>query len=232
MRVHRIGIHRIAIIAAAVSAAVALALILPFSRRPTLPVATPWIPLPSIPLGQTDADSRWLLWYAGNRPLEANLALRCGNPARGRDTAAELDTYSIYTTESWDRPYIHAVLQVQASTITVRFQTDVPPPRELPPPPGHPPFASDAPGPVTVRSLPRQQMEEIRAAWASEALWLSPQVAPTGTPAPRLDGHTLFLEACVNGHYAARKRDSGSEEEIRLWHLLHSLHQEGAPTMP
>ncbi len=228
---HRLRLHRIAIAVAAMST-IALALALSMFPRPALPAATPWIPLPALPLGQTDADSRWLLWYAGNRPLEANLALRCGNPTIGRDTDAELDTYSIYTTEGWDQPYLHAVLQVQANTITVKLQTDVPPPWELPPPPGHPPFASDAPGPITVRSLPRQQLEEIRANWASEALWLSPPVTPAGMPSPVLDGHILFLEACVNGHYAARKRASGSEEEIRLWHLFHSLLQQGAPAPP
>jgi hypothetical protein len=73
----------------------------------------------------------------------------------------------------------------------------------------------------------KSELEDIRAAWRDPELWLSPQ-AKDGC----FDGHTLILEACVNGRYGARSRACGSTGRTAgrlLWQRLRAKFPDPPP---
>lgn len=83
-----------------------------------------------------------------------------------------------------------------------------------------------APIRLTVR---KSAVDDIRAAWSEPSLWIAPQRGEHC-----LDGHTVYLEACIHGRYHARSHSCsqpGGEAGMKLWKRLRAHFPDPPPVV-
>jgi hypothetical protein len=174
---------------------------------PVDPSDTPWIGLPRSGMDATQEPTRKLLrrafGYGSMDMPNHSLAARCGidgnePPYEGK----KKDRYIARIGASAFQPAWKIVMDVDGNNIDITwsYRDDFPPP---PPPPSDRDWPTMVlPASKTQKS--RAEMEPIRKLWTDQTLWHAPQDADALNC---LDGDPVFLEACVNGQYAARLRN-------------------------
>ena len=157
----------------------------------------------------------------GARDSIASLASQCGGLYRERDHTLKERYIARIGAGAWG-PFWKVVLDVNGDRIDVTLSggSPIPPP---PPPPGHPQRDLTLIEPVARIEKSRVGLERIRVLWSDEALWHAPQDAAAFQC---LDGNPVFLEACVDGRYAARARNCNEpafEATDKLWRAFNEL---------
>ncbi len=174
----------------------------------------PWIGLPSIVMDAGSPNTRFILRLAAASGTD--LVHRCG--------WYEADATEKYVAHLGDpalRPQArawHVDLEVHGDRIHA-FVTD----SGFPAPPPPPDCRNCTPPPPKQASawFDKAQLEPIAQAWRDPRLWAAPQADSFCT-----DGVPAFLEACIEGRYAAVNRNcdgEGMDAALELWEAMQSL---------
>ena len=191
---------------------------------PVDPNDGPWIGLPKSGMDAALWGTRALLQRALELdPRNQPFAISCGiegdeTPYRGK----EKDRYIAHIGASAFDPSWKIVMDVDKGNINIKWGLgDTVPPPPLPMDDHRQPATMVMPVSMTQKS--RIQMERIRELWNNQALWHEPQDA---NAFGCLDGDPVFLEACVNGQYAARFRNCNTpamEATDELWKAFNGI---------
>ncbi len=157
----------------------------------------------------------------GTRDSIASLASQCGGLYREHDSKFRERYIARIGAGAWG-PFWKIVLDVDGNRIDIAVSDGSPIP-PLPPPSGHPQHDLTLIKPVMRIEKSRADLERIRSLWSDEALWHAPQDA---VAFQCLDGNPVFLEACVDGRYAARARNCNEpafEATGKLWRAFNEL---------
>ncbi len=197
------------------------------SPAPVDPHATPWIEFPRGGMDASELPTRQLVnwgdWSQGGRSEE--LAWQCGNSERN-DFLGNKERYVARIGKDAWGPRWKIVMDVERDHIDIAWSHgDVIPPPPPPPSAGKVVAAQSRNFIVPVAHVrkSRIELEKIRELWSDEALWHAPQDEAAFAC---LDGNPVFLEACVNGRYAARNRNCNAQAEnatTMLWHAFNEL---------
>lgn len=188
--------------------------------------AAPWIEFPRSGMDASEFPTRqvvnWGDWSQAGR--SETLAWQCGNPERN-DFSGNKERYVARIGKDAWGPTWKIVIDVERDHVDIAWSHGgaIPPP---PPPSGGKIVAArsgDLIVPVAHVRKSRIELEKIRELWSDEALWHAPQDAAAFAC---LDGNPVFLEACVNGRYAARSRNCNARAEnatTMLWRAFNEL---------
>jgi len=184
--------------------------------------ATPWIGLPRSGMDAATPEVRMLvqqgLGFSTSSTAIDSLAVQCGSffsePTFG-------ERYIAHIGESAWGPSWRIVMDVRGEDIRFSWgEGDLSPPP--PPPPGETDGLNLA-TPISTLTKPRSEVENIRELWRDPELWDVPQDRQAFNC---LDGNPVFLEACVDGRYAARARNCNPpafEATDKLWRAFNEL---------
>jgi len=189
---------------------------------PVDPNDVPWIGLPNSGMDATQPPIRQILFFGsrgeGWNNQRDSLAYQCGEDSPSNNIQ---ERYVAYVGSHWGK-FRKVALDVHGDAIDVSVQTDsnlfVLPPFPDTSRADPPPYF-----PSTHVSKTRAEIEPIRVAWNDAELWHSPQ---SGNAFSCHDSAPLFLEACVNGKYAARFRNCDASivnSTSKLWHAINDL---------
>ena len=189
---------------------------------PIDPNNSPWIGLPKSGMEATQPPIRQILFFGSHGEGWNNrgdsLAYQCGEDLPSGNIQ---ERYVAYIGSHWGK-YRKVALDVHGDAIDVSIQAD----SNLFVFPPYPDRSQTDPSPYlpsTHVSKTRADLEPIRAAWDDANLWHSPQ---SGNAFSCYDSAPLFLEACVNGKYAARIRNCDAsivDSAGKLWHAINDL---------
>lgn len=190
---------------------------------PVDPDGAPWIGLPKSGMDATQQSTRQVLrlgfWGDGRDPAES-LAFRCGSES---ETLPTKERYVAYIGRNVWRPYWRVIFDVRGQQVDISLSES----RLFEPPPP-PTFNGQNVDrhyyfPTTRLQKTRHQLELIRAAWNDADLWHAPQDERFDRCG---DGNPVFLEACIDGRYAARFRNcdiASANSTSRLWQAFNDL---------
>lgn len=184
--------------------------------------ASPWIGLPRSGMDASTPEVRMLVWR-GHATTASNddqdsLAFQCGSLFREPQFG---ERYIAHIGESAWGPSWRIVMDVRGEDIHFSWGEG-----DLIPHPPQPPGATEGLNlftPISTLTKPRSEVENIRELWRDPDLWDAPQDRPAFSC---LDGNPVFLEACVDGHYAARARNCNApafEATDKLWRAFNEL---------
>lgn len=185
----------------------------------------PWIGLPKGGMDASNAPTREVIRQGfemdGTRDPIASLVSQCGGFYREQDHKLKERYIARIGAGAWG-PFWKIVLDVNGDRIDVALSdgSPIPPP---PPPPGHPQYDWNLIEPATHIEKSRADLERIRVLWNNEALWHAEQDSEAFQC---LDGNPVFLEACIDGRYAARARNCNEpafEATGNLWRAFNEL---------
>lgn len=185
---------------------------------------SPWIGLPKSGMDASDYPTRATILHATNGwpdDSHASLASQCGSPLEMQNSELGERYVAHIGADAWG-PFWTVVLDVHGDRIDITWGYDLPPP---PPPSDSSPddYHLTSVTPVAKVQKSRAELEKIRGIWSDEALWHAPQ---DGAYFNCLDGNPVFLEACIDGRYAARARNCNAstfEATDKLWHAFKTL---------
>lgn len=190
---------------------------------------SPWIGLPKSGMDASEYPTRATILHAAATDgwpddSHASLASQCGSPYEMQDSKLVERYVARIGADAWS-PFWKITLDVNGDRVDVSLSYDSPVPPPPPPPPAiHPQESSPTLiVPVAHIEKSRADLERIRMLWSDEALWHAPQ---DGAYFSCLDGNPVFLEACIDGRYAARARNcnaSAFEATDKLWHAFKAL---------
>ncbi|NUO77359.1 MAG: hypothetical protein HOQ32_15280 [Lysobacter sp.] len=160
------------------------------------------------------------------RTSERPLIERCGSDLPGQPA----ETYAALIGDHWftpDRKVWDIEMTSSGEWLSVAIMDG-----DLPPVPPEPTPGVATPSLREIRQVSRHTVRksalaDVRDAWIEPSLWLAPQSA-----AHCLDGHIVYLEACVLGRYHARSRECGSEGReaaTALWRRLRTHFPDPSP---
>ena len=189
---------------------------------------TPWIGLPRSGMDASQAPTRDVIRQGfeiegvlpdGFLGSAASLASQCGGP---HQLPSFKERYIAHIGAGAWGPFWKIVLDVDGERIHILLSDGfpIPPP---PPPPDDPQSGWTLIEPVTRVERSRADLERIRVLWNDESLWHAPQDADGFSCR---DGNPVFLEACVDGRYAARARNCSApafEATDKLWRAFNEL---------
>ena len=184
--------------------------------------ATPWIGLPRSGMDASSPEVRMLVRQGlGSMSVhsdQASLAFQCGSFFREPEFG---ERYIAHIGESAWRPSWKIVMDVRGDDIDFSWREGA-----VHPPPPPPPGVADGLSLVAANSTltkPRSQVENIRTLWRDPDLWDAPQDRQSFNC---FDGNPVFLEACVDGRYAARARNCNTvtfEATDKLWRAFNDV---------
>jgi len=148
-----------------------------------------------------------------------SLASECGAPYQLQSSKFKERYVARIGAGAWG-PFRKIVLDVNRDRIDVAL-SDAP----IPPPPspssGHQQTELTSIASAARIEKSRADLERIRVLWNDEVLWHAPQDSADFSCR---DGNLVFLEACIDGRYAARIRNcSADEASIKLWDTFNEL---------
>lgn len=189
---------------------------------PVNPKDAPWIGLPKSGMDATQFPIRQILFFGSHGEGWNNqgnsLPYQCGEDSPSSNIQ---ERYVAYIGSHWGK-FRKVTLDVHGDAIDVSVQTD----SNLFVLPSFPDTSRADPLPYFPSihvSKARSELEPIRVAWSDADLWHSPQ---SKNAFSCHDSAPLFLEACVNGKYAARFRNcdvSIVNFTSKLWHAINDL---------
>lgn len=191
---------------------------------PIDPKDAPWIGLPKSGMDATQPQIRQVIRVGfigeGWSNQDDSLAFQCGNES---GISQVRERYVAYVGRNPWSPSWKAIFDVSGQHVDVSLSTSqlfMPPP----PPAGDGQSASRRYlVPVIHLSRTRAQLEPIRAAWSETILWDDPQNEWFNRCG---DGNPVFLQACIDGRYAARFRNCdapSSRASSKLWQAFNEL---------
>jgi hypothetical protein len=225
---------RIAWVGMAVIAVVVLWLWWNARERPAPidPNDAPWIGLPKSGMDATEQNTRMLMSRAFEYGRESSysdsgsLAFECGEQ-HWRQSFDGKERYIARIGEGAWGPAWKVILDVHGDRIDVAWtEAD----SVIPPPPPPPAYRGKGKIPdltlvtrVAHTSKSRAELEPIRALWNDQALWHAPQ---DSSVFGCFDGDPIFLEACIDGRYAARFHNCDPptlNTTSKLWQAFNDL---------
>lgn len=171
-------------------------ILLPPQRSPLPPaVDPPWIGLP-----KSGMD-------ASQSPLRELLAMRAHGMSRfaascGTQNDTERARYRLWISRNAREDFREIEFVPDGEWLDVTVREGMPPPSPESSHGGDSASADDVVQPVVRVRLHRHDVEPIRRAWETQALWHAEQ-QPLGC----MDGTPVTLEACIDGRYAIRHRN-------------------------
>ena len=149
-------------------------------------------------------------FIGGSRYQGDSMSLECGNESQ---TPEAKNRYAALIGNGWHGPYWRITMDVHGELVDISVRDGLFPP---PPPPMHGKESSLFSPTLTLQKT-RADLVRVRELWNDSSLWHAPQKEEAFSCK---DGDPVFLEACVDGHYAARwlNCDSPAQEAtIKLW---------------
>jgi len=192
---------------------------------PVDPNDAPWIGLPKSGMDATQPHIREMILLAFDygrnlpHPGPGSLAFDCGS---NHQTFDGRERYIARISKDLATPAWKIVLDVHGDHIDIAWSeadSMSPPP---PPPPGYREGGATLIVGTSHASKARSDLEKIRALWSGTTLWQAPQGDVFGCR----DGYPVFLEACVNGQYAARYRNcdmQAYDATDKLWQAFTAI---------
>ena len=182
----------------------------------------PWIGLPRSGMDAATPEVRMLvqrgLGFSTSSTDMDSLAFQCGSFFR-EPTFGE--RYIAHIGESAWGPSWRIVMDVRGEDIHFSWgEGDVVPPH---PPPPDVTDGLNLVSKVSTVTKHRSEVESIRELWRDPDLWDAPQDRQAFNC---FDGNPVFLEACVDGRYAARARNCSTpafEATDKLWRAFNEL---------
>lgn len=184
--------------------------------------ATPWIGLPRSGMDASEPEVRMLvqrgLRFSTSSSDIDSLAFQCGSFFR-EPTFGE--RYIAHIGESTWGPSWRIVMDIRGEDIHFSWSEG-----ELishPPPPPEMVDGLTLVSTVSTLTKPRAEVDNIRERWRDPDLWDAPQDRQSFSC---FDGNPVFLEACVDGRYAARARNCNAvtfEATDKLWRAFNEL---------